>query len=96
MAADRLDDLEAQVTELEATMAGLAEEFGQIRSALDDVAGGRNATGESIDRSADTDDVSTVESFDPPDGASQAAVDDAIETVENQETRRDAEESLLV
>jgi len=106
MADGRIDDIEGRIRDLEARVAGLSEESATVRGSLADLTGDRRLVdGESEDAAADdgeTGDAGTDDNdvaadreivMAPPKGASQAAVDAAVDSVEG---ARDREERLVV
>ncbi|MFB6164950.1 MAG: hypothetical protein ABEJ31_07310 [Haloarculaceae archaeon] len=88
MAPDRLDDLDARVRELRATLSGLSAEVGALRSAVDDV------DAATPDPASEALEAATVDRG--ADGASQRAVERAVRRAEGDgdDDRRD--ERLLV
>ena len=102
MADGRLDDLERRIRELEAGVAGLTEESAAVRGSLADLTGDRRLvdgpTGESASDSSAVADGGRGDGgaatereivMAPPKGASQAAVDAAVDAVDETRNRED-------
>jgi hypothetical protein len=105
MADGRLDDLERRIRELDARLAGLEAESAAVRGSLADLTGDRRLVDdgpgqrEEADAAADEERGSDASGEDrevvmaPPKGASQAAVEAAVDAVDEP---RDRENGLVL